>query len=304
MSRKYISEFGLNSLGHSVLIQRDGLDKLDQIGLPEDMPLHIYMIARRPRITLDPASIQIDDQTVRGRFNIQRQNTLEPHDFILGNELGTADVRIDCPYPHTEYTIHYTNGQQVLGKAALLMSQIPQYWPLLDLEVLYVGQSSRAAPERLRNHSTLQEIYAEAIQRSPDQEIWLVLWNFQPFVLATFDGRAGTYDTTLEEDDAHMKQVTHSLISEQQQINFTEAALIRYFQPEYNVKFKNSFPSATHDSYSECYEIDLNLINVELQTEMIRSRLWSKSRAATWVHFATFEFHSSEERRNMFEFAF
>jgi hypothetical protein len=68
MSRKYISEFGLNALGHSVLLQQDGLDKLDQIGLPEDMPLHIYMIARRPRITLDPASIQIDDQTVRGRL--------------------------------------------------------------------------------------------------------------------------------------------------------------------------------------------------------------------------------------------
>ena len=118
MSRKYISEFGLNTLGHSVLLQQDGLDKLDQIGLPEDMPLHIYMIARSPRITLDPASIQIDDQTVRGRFNIQRQNTLEPHGFILGNELGTADVRIDCPYPHTEYTIHYTNGQQVLERSS------------------------------------------------------------------------------------------------------------------------------------------------------------------------------------------
>lgn len=47
MSRKYVSEFGLNTLGHSVLLQQDGLDKLDQIGLPEDMPLHIYMITRR-----------------------------------------------------------------------------------------------------------------------------------------------------------------------------------------------------------------------------------------------------------------
>lgn len=310
MSRKYISEFGLNMFGSAVLLQQDSLDKLDKFGLPEDMPLHIYMITRRPRITLDPMSLQIDAQTVRGCFNIQRQNIFEPYNFVLRNELGTANVRIDCPYPHTEYTIYHADGQ-ILGKskAAFLMAEIPEYWHLLDLEVLYVGQSygvegSRAAPERLKNHSTLQGIYAEAIQRSPDQEIWLVLWNFEPLFLASFDGTASTYDTTLEEDDVHRNQVINNMVSEQQQINFTEASLIRYFQPEYNLIFKNSFPNPAHESYSECYKIDLNLINVELQTDAIRCRLWSKNIASRWTHFATFKLHSSEERKSMFEFIF
>jgi hypothetical protein len=46
------------------------------------------------------------------------------------------------------------------------------------------------------------------------------------------------YGTTTEEDDEHIDSVLGTEITEQQQINFTKAALIRYFDPEYNVLFR------------------------------------------------------------------
>ena len=132
----------------------------------------------------------------------------------------------------------------------------------LSLEVLYVGQAygsngERTAPDRLRSHSTLQAIYSRVISRSPDQEIWLSLWSFDTKLLLSMDGRWSQYQTPLEEDDAHLDQVWDTPLNEQQKINLTEAAIIYYFQPEFNVQFKNEFPSPVHSTYAQCYSCDL-----------------------------------------------
>ena len=180
-----------------------------------------------------------------------------------------------------------------------------RYSHLLDTEVLYVGQAygeggSRVAPERLKTHSTLQGIYAEALRASPDTEIWIALWSFELMILTSFDSRFPVA-TTLEQDDSHIANVLGKGISEQQQINFTEAALIRYFQPEYNTMFKESFPSPAHSTYAECYGLDLNTVNVELQCEPLGCRLWSNVVAPEWDHFVTFPLHSPEARKEMFD---
>lgn len=248
--RKYLTEFGLNMLGtYNVLLQQDQLDRLEPGGFDSTHPCHIYMVARRPRITLDPASIKFEEETFNGIFNIQRGNSLESHEFNFPNGFGTSKLRIECPYPHTEFSIYDDHDNKVSsGKTAFLITLFGDFWKLLSLEVLYVGQSygiegARTAPGRLKNHSTLQGIYAEAIRRSPDQEIWLLLWSFEQLLYMSFDGSQDTYGTTLDEDDAHINQVLETGITEQQQINFTEAALIRYFEPEYNKLYKDSFPN-------------------------------------------------------------
>lgn len=92
-------------------------------------------------------------------------------------------------------------------------------------------------------------------------------------------------------------------ITERQRINFTEAALIRYFSPEYNKIYKDTFPSPAHTTYSECYDLDLNSVSVELQTDRLYTRVWSKVIKPDYVHFCTFPLHSKEDRMYMFEIA-
>lgn len=285
-----------------VLLQQDQLEnpQTTQFG---DYPCHIYMIARRPRIMLDPKSIKFGEKIVTGNFNIQRGENLESHTFSVPNNMGTSKVKIDCPYPYTEFFMYDFEGKELSkGKSALLITSFGIFWELLSLEILYIGQSygsegDRTALERLKNHSTLQGIYSEAIRRSPDKEIWLLLWNFETHLITAFDPTQDTYATTNEEDNIHINKVLTTGITEQQQINFAEAALIRYFQPEYNVLFKNSFPNPAHKTYSECYDLDINFLAVELQTYDILTQIWSPSATARWEHKPRFLLHSREERK-------
>jgi hypothetical protein len=129
----------------------------------------------------------------------------------------------------------------------------------------------------------------------------MVLMTFESFVLASFDPKRPTA-TTLAEDTDHMKEVINAKIAEHQQISFIEAALIKYFQPSYNKASKDSFPNPAHSTYSECYDIDLNMVSVELHTQELRLRLWSDAVDPSWVHICSFPLHSREERVHMFEF--
>jgi len=309
--RKYMSEFGVSMFGTlCVLLQQEQLDELSGDLFNEEEPCHIYMIGRRPRIALDPDSLLFTNQTIEGRFLLQHGNKFESHEFVTKHPFGTSNVKVDCKYPHSEFKFLDSSGKILLaGKSAVLMSKInSRFWPMLNLEVLYIGQSygvdgARTAPQRLKEHSTLQSIYAEAIKNTPDQEIWLVLWAFEPMLAISIDGRSNQqFLTNDEEDDQHAEQVVRQLINEQQQINFTEAALIRYFQPEYNTIYRNSFPNPAHKTYSECYDIDLNSVGVEIHTEELGCQLWSSSADAKWQHLMFFPLHSREERIWMLDF--
>ena len=303
--RKYMSEFGLNMLSDKlILLQQDSLEQIDQSKIDP----HIYIIARRPKITLDSKSIVFTDNKVTGIFKKQVKEKILDIPFEAVNNLGTSKATLKCEYPCTEYHIEDVDNKVIAkGKCALLLGEMgTKYYSHLDLEVLYVGQSygkngSRKASERLTSHSTLQKIYAEAIKNSPDQDIWLILCRFSQMLLSCFDGR-NEFQATMKEDEEHFKKVLSAAITEQQQINFTEAALIRYFRPIYNKIYKDSFPNPAHSTYSECYDIDINMVCVELQTESIRGRLWSENSPANWIHFCKFPLHSREERKYMFDF--
>jgi hypothetical protein len=306
--RKYLSEFGLGMRCSLIFItQQDGLHLLKQAEIFEDDPLHIYMICRRPRVTLNPETIEITPEFINLGVRVQYQSKFEERRMRVVNNIGTTDFTINCPFPHIEFEIILKDGSQFSrGKVANLMHFTEPYREHLDLEVLYIGQSfgvdgARYAPERLSNHSTLQGIYAEAIRRTPDKEIWLLLCSFQEIMVMSFDG-ASEYQTTLEEDDQHMFRVLNTDVSLQQKINFTEAALIRYFRPEYNQMFKNNFPNPAHTTYSECYDIEINQIHVEIDTEDLGCRLWSPSIPPNWVHIAAFPLWSKEDRKDMFKF--
>jgi len=307
--RKYVSEFGLNMFcDYLVLLQEDQLGRIQELLDPPLPEFHIYVVGRRPRISLDCSSLQFSETTVSGEYWVQRGGRPECHCFKTNNYLGSANVHVECPYPHTEFRILSDRGQVLAqGKVAVLLPHfIHPHAGFLDLEVLYIGQAfgedgKRTAADRLKAHSTLQNIYAEAIRLSPDQEIWITLCSFQPVLLASFDGRSQEFDTTDVEDEEHMRHVLRTTVTDQQQINFTEAALIRYFQPQYNKTYKDTFPNPAHSTYSQCYDLDLNLVHVELDTEIIRSRLWSESVRPRWTHFCEFPLHSREQRRSMFD---
>ncbi len=220
-SRKYISEYALNKFGdYVVLLQQDDLDKLNKDKNFINNPCHIYMIGRRPRVGLDTNNFQVTDTRITGRFYLQKGNAYHYKDFTFQNNFGTPNLKLVCTYPNLEFSLVNDNGDMIFrAKTAALASLTRSFGDELDFEVLYIGQSygkdgSRRAHERLENHSTLQKIYYEAIQRSPDKEIWLMLWGFSPLLLGNIDGKSKEYRVSDEDDDAHSNLVFQKGISE------------------------------------------------------------------------------------------
>lgn len=311
--RKFITEFGMNAvISKNLLLQQDSLDDIDNILDEKNFRPHIYFICKRPRISINPKGFKITEDLIEVVFRQQNQEQYIDIPISVKNQHKRTDRTLRSSYPYTVFEFLDANGNVIYnGKSSLLLQESlqgnqPQF---TDLEILYIGQSfgfngSRDASDRLKAHSTLQNIYAEAINNSPDSEIWLILSAFdEPFLMISMDGRSGSYGTTLEEDDDHINKVVQHRMSEQQKVNFIEAALIRYFQPRYNKIYKDTFPDPSHLTYSECYSIDLNSVTVELQTEELFMRVWSDKQTPRDLHFCSFPLHSRDEREYMFEFA-
>jgi hypothetical protein len=307
MPQRFISEFGLNMCSNgSVLLQDEHLARLEEILGPEAPDFHIYVIGSRPRIVVVPDAWEFRDDGFKAMFRVHQQGTYIDFPFESPHPPDAKLTRIESEWPHTTARL-FSGEQQILaGKSALLATAVPELHEHLDLEVLYVGQSfgqsgEREAPERLQSHSTLQKILSEASRLNPDREVWLALFHFEETLLASFDGRLGKDPAAVAADEGRIERALRTEVSEQQRINFTEAALIRFFEPRYNKMFRTNFPDPTHKTYRECYDLDLNMVCAELETEDLHLRLYSAAQPRAWRHFATFPLHDPAERRYMLD---
>lgn len=308
--RKYVTEFAMNALitRMGVLQQNELIDPALLEFFDSAHPCHVYMIARRPRISINRESLVVTSETLSMTFAVSTASSAETIQWTGRNLLGTTDVHLESEYPFTIFRLSTTSGDVLFtAKSAIFLQQysaLPS--PHLDLEVLYVGQSygtdgEGTALSRLESHSTLQSIYADAMAKTPHMDVWLVLCHVESLLVMSMDPRQAT-TTTVVQDTDHIRETVHNPLSEHQAICFAEAGLIRYFQPEYNVLLKGSFPNPAHKSYSECYALDLNAVMIEVQSEAIRARLWSATVPPQWVHMRKYELHGVDDRRSMFEF--
>lgn len=300
-----------------MVLQQEDLKRVNEFNyFDEQCPCHIYLICRRQRILLDPLGFLVNEaeNTVTFKFKIQKQESFEDLVITVPNRFGTNNLKLTAKYPYNSFELVANDEIFWHGKSAVLLQQLQQldrsYSLHMDLEILYIGQSygvegARTAPDRLQSHSTLQSIYSEAIQRNPDCEIWLLLTSFEQILLTSFDGRMKVSEEEKTIDDVHlksvMKTVIHDGLNEQQVINFTEAALIRYFAPPYNIEYKETFPNPAHKTYKQCYDLDINSVCIEVGTETIYCRLFSSKVEKDWRHIKAFALHSREERKSMFE---
>jgi hypothetical protein len=91
-------------------------------------------------------------------------------------------------------------------------------------------------------------------------------------------------------------------LSEQSRLALAEAAAIRYFQPRYNVHYKNSFPKRSHDSYSEVLPYDFNGLGITINTfSWLGCRLWSDAAEPSFLHDKYFPIDPVSKRRSLTE---
>lgn len=179
-----------------------------------------------------------------------------------------------------------------------------------EFEVLYIGQSygkegERTAFNRLASHSTLQKILTNYQSQHPDKHVYIALLEFTPNLSMSFDGLSKKYTKSEAESDKHMTDVICNLPKGEQIINITEAALIHYFKPEYNVNFVENFPDEHHKGYKQYFDLDYNSLVVELDMEFDNApiiQFYTKAnRVNSSFDFIRYKLYNEDNRLSMYE---
>ncbi len=310
--RKYQTEFVLNVYSSDpTLVAPNNLDKIKDdppdVREPAERS-NIYLIIKRPRISLVPDSIEIEENKVTGQVAVQCKAKQVIKDFsIVGPLPEGAESLIASDYPHTKMSLLDKDKNVVLTipVAYMLRFMDIDLEGLDDFEVAYVGQAfgasgNRSAVERLSSHSTLQKILSDISANEPHKEIMLALYQFQfhRFIIS-MDGR-NPADVTGDKDKEQYKRKLESDFSRSMRISLAEAALIRYFEPEYNKHYKREFPHKRHKMLTKLYEFDFAGLCVEASIEDHRTKLFSEKVSPKDHHIANFDLHNPDERKSFF----
>jgi len=169
----------------------------------------------------------------------------------------------------------------------------------LDFQIAYIGQAygmngERNAIDRLSRHETLQKISLKG--RPPNTDITIILVEILPAtrMLTVINPFAKNKD----EEGTRIKAGVEKLFgtTEAERICLYEAALIRYFRPEFNTEFKDSFPSTNLKILKNCYEKDFSAVIAEFVFDRFPWHLGSKVVAPSRTHYVRHSLHTQEDR--------
>lgn len=171
-----------------------------------------------------------------------------------------------------------------------------------EFDVRYIGQAygkdgSRNALDRLIKHETLQKIALTSVPE--DKVLSLLLLEIEPStqLVTVMNPHAKNID-----DGSRIRAGLDKLFNttEAERISLYEASLIRYFYPQFNKEFKDSFPSTRLKVLQDCYDKDFSLIVAEINIDELPFQLCSEKIPAQYYHLAKHDLHQEEERKAFF----
>lgn len=253
---------------------------------------HIYLIGHMPRIEFK--KFEQIDRNLKITFivkNEQKELILSlPEGFDLTSEDG-------------EYYLKNKEGEKSWAADYDFLKLINKHVIPISFEVKYIGQAygkdgSRNAIDRLLKHETLQKI---SIKGAPEgHRLSLLLLEVQPATRVIT--RITPFAQNNSTDETRITAGVDKLFetNEAERISLYEAALIRYFSPEFNKEFKNSFPSTNLKILTDCYEKDFSAVIAEISIDELGFQLCSEKVPPKHSHIAKFDLHKEEERKMFF----
>ncbi|WP_214805955.1 MULTISPECIES: hypothetical protein [unclassified Exiguobacterium] len=306
MDRKYLTEFGLLVKGHQLqLCYPQDLSYLKREGKNR---YHLYMICRIPYISFVKDSLEVTTGYMKFSIKVEK----EEGDFSYIDYKIKRDNEAESNYDSFELdeslrTIVIKKGETTLHIRPTYFYPKEDSKILLPTEILYVGQSygnegERSAVSRLSGHETLQKIVQEHSFNRNFGDIAVILIEPEAKIVSMTNPWIPS-QVTGKNNELHEKEVYETMSEESYKsvVNITEAAWIRYFRPYYNEKFKQIFPNIKHTSYKTYYDLDFGSVMVDLDFGCIGLEAYNEHIAPINHPIAEFPFHSSEDRKNMFD---
>jgi len=250
---------------------------------------HIYMIGYLSKATL----IKIEQEDTKLKFEYK----------ISG---CTQFTYLDLPenytlfFDDTGYYVRDDKGHKRFIPEEYINAELSQY---LEFDVRYIGQAygkngNRNALDRLLNHETLQRIL---LSKKPENTtLSLLLLKVEPNtrLITAINPFARNKDV----DGIRIKAGLNKLFntSEQEMISLYEASLIRYFYPQFNKEFKNSFPSTNLKVLQDCYNKDFSAVFAEINVEGMPFKIGSEKVAVSHEHCVPHYLYDDLKRKAFF----
>lgn len=138
--------------------------------------------------------------------------------------------------------------------------------PLLLLDVQYIGKTEITEKYlRFKGHEKILKVSSEIIENRPNKEVLVKLLSFQPPYIN------GMTIPEIQSDDSRTDWYIGGGLIEKMPFDdwksVVEGTLIKYFQPKYNIQYKDNYPSESHTSYKYFYDKNVRSIIVELHEE-------------------------------------
>ncbi|EIJ0971233.1 hypothetical protein LH716_004333 [Vibrio vulnificus] len=254
---------------------------------------HIYIIGYEPRVDFVNAK-RVDDHMVL--------------DFIVANDERQLQIG---PIPENVKYIcddgfHYLtdeSGERYWFNDNDLVRMLNSQPQGIYFEVKYIGQAygkngSRNALDRLTKHETLQKI---SIKGVPDgYKLSLLLLEVEPSnnLITAFTPNAISTGNENERIRSGLDKLYET--TEAEQVSLFEAAMIKYFSPEYNKALKNSFPSTNLKILQDCYDKDISAVFAQICIDELPYKLFSDAVEPKLHHISKHDLHNDSERKVFF----
>lgn len=278
-------------------------------------PCNIYFVLRRPKVTIDPNSFSTIGKSVSFDLIIHDKENKGVISIVIELAEAKSEIKLITEYPYNFFALADDIQPLLFTRPGLLIDsgivENNTSTEMLDYEILYIGQAfgkngQRTALSRLSSHETVQKIYTHALTNNPESDIWIMLTSFSQLSML-FSGGVDEASYLADNKIRDEKVIDCFLdnkglvITEKQKINFTEAALIKMFEPKYNKEFKYRFPCEKHSSYTECYSLDIRALTIELETSKMKRKLYTEKTGRKVYHSEMFEFKNDADRISLLE---
>jgi hypothetical protein len=253
---------------------------------------HIYLIGYTPVIEFIGAE--------------QKNNNLELKFEVMGSQRSVSypvpngfSLKVDGGQAYLENSA----GKKIWPKDEDIQQRLSLESKDICFEVKYIGQAygqdgSRNAIDRLLKHETLQKIAIKGVPEGRKLTLLLLTVQSNNQVFTSINPFAKNQENGEMRIEAGLAKLFNT--TEAERISLYEAALIRYFYPEFNKEFKDSFPSTNLKILRDCYKKDFCSVIAEICFDELPFQLRSSSVEPTSYHVAKFDLHKDDDRRMFF----
>lgn len=272
---------------------------------------NIYFICKKSKLRFVGNSLLYDNNKLSIGFELTTKNGIKQIYGSLSYQLffnGAIGFSIH-PDRKSKFIVKYSNGSRTypieiifnLFYATNTFNNFADH-EVVNHEVLYVGQSigsknTSNAYQRILKHEKLQQILANIVENEPYNEVFILLMIMNKPKLFGVSLPHFYNSQTIDNNFERMRMfISNDSLSLKEIINITEACLIKYFKPHYNILLKNIGSTGNEKFLEKCRKYDINSISVALDTSCVNVALYSLQQKAAYRHHAKLQVHLENSR--------